>query len=43
MVVVLFIFSPTVYEGSFFPASSPTFIVGNVLDGGYSNRSEVES
>jgi hypothetical protein len=31
-----------VYEGSFFHASSPSFI-GGVLDGSYSNRSEVES
>jgi hypothetical protein len=27
-----------VYEGSFFPASSPTFIVFGVFDDGYSNR-----
>jgi hypothetical protein len=31
-----------VYEGSFFPTSSPIF-VGGVLDASYSNRSEVES
>jgi hypothetical protein len=30
-----------VYEGSFFPASLPTFIVVCVLDGGYFNRSEI--
>jgi hypothetical protein len=30
------------YEGSFTAASSPTFVGGCVLDGGYSNRSEVE-
>jgi hypothetical protein len=29
-----------VYEGSFFPASLPTFVVGDVLDSSYSNRSE---
>jgi hypothetical protein len=26
----------------FFPASSPTFVVGGVLDDSYFNRSEVE-
>jgi hypothetical protein len=31
-----------VYEG-FLPASSSTFVVGGVLDGSYSNRSEIES
>jgi hypothetical protein len=31
-----------VYEGSFVSASSSTFVVGIVLDGSYSNRSEVE-
>jgi hypothetical protein len=34
---------PAVYEGSFFPASSPTFVVGGLLDDSYSNWSEVES
>jgi hypothetical protein len=29
------------YEDSFFPASSPTPIVGGVADDGYSNRGEV--
>jgi hypothetical protein len=29
-----------VYEGSFFPASSPTFVVAGVLYGSNSNRSE---
>jgi hypothetical protein len=32
-----------VYKGSFFPASSPTPVVGGVADDGYSNRGEVES
>jgi hypothetical protein len=32
-----------VYEGSFFPASSPTFVVDGVVDDTYSNRGEVES
>jgi hypothetical protein len=32
-----------VYEDSFFLTSSPTFVVGGVLDSSYSNRSEVES
>jgi hypothetical protein len=32
-----------VYKGSFFPASSPTFGGGGVLDDSYSNRSEVKS
>jgi hypothetical protein len=27
----------------FFPSSSPTFVVGGVLDGSYCNRSEVQS
>jgi hypothetical protein len=36
-------FPPAVYEGSFFPTSSPTHIVGGVFDDGYSNRGEVES
>jgi hypothetical protein len=35
-------FPSAMYEGSFFPASSPIFVVGDVLDGSYSNRSEVE-
>jgi hypothetical protein len=30
-------------EGSVFPASSPTFVVGGVFDDSYSNRGEVES
>jgi hypothetical protein len=32
-----------VYEGSFLPTSSPTFVVGSVFDDSYSDRSEVES
>jgi hypothetical protein len=32
-----------VYEDSFFPTSMITFAVGGVLDGSYSNRSEVET
>jgi hypothetical protein len=40
---LLVTFPPAVYEGSFFPTSSPTFVVGSVLDGSNSNRSEVES
>jgi hypothetical protein len=39
---VFIYFLPEVYADSFFPAASPT-IVGGVLDGSYSNRSEVES
>jgi hypothetical protein len=35
-------FPPAVYEDSFFSASSPLFVGGGVLDGNYSNRSEVE-
>jgi hypothetical protein len=31
-----------VYEGCFFPTSSPTFVVGGILDDSYSNRGEVE-
>jgi hypothetical protein len=34
---------PTVYEGSFVPAYSPTFFVGGIFDDNYSNRREVES
>jgi hypothetical protein len=30
-------------EGSFFPTSSPTPVVGDVFDDGYSNKGEVES
>jgi hypothetical protein len=33
---------PAVYEGSSFPTSSPTYVVGGVFDDGYSNRGEVE-
>jgi hypothetical protein len=36
-------FPPAVYQGSFFPTSSPTYVVGGVFDDGYSNRGEVES
>jgi hypothetical protein len=36
-------FPPAVYEGSFFPTSLPTFVVGGVFDDSYSNKSEVES
>jgi hypothetical protein len=32
-----------VYEGSIFPTSLPTHIVGGVFDDGYFNRGEVES
>jgi hypothetical protein len=31
------------YEGSFFPTSSPTPVVVGVFDDRYSNRGEVES
>jgi hypothetical protein len=41
-VVVLASFPPAVYEGSFFHASLPKFIVSGVLDN-HSNRGEVES
>jgi hypothetical protein len=36
-------FPTAVYEGSFFPTSLPTHVVGGVFDEGYSNRGEVES
>jgi hypothetical protein len=39
---VLLAFPPGVYEGSFFSASSPRFVVNGVLDGSYANRNEVE-
>jgi hypothetical protein len=42
-VVVLATFPPAVYEGSFFPAYSPTFVFGDVFEDTYSNKSEVES
>jgi hypothetical protein len=34
---------PALYEGSFFPTSSPTPVVGGVFDDGYSNMGEMES
>jgi hypothetical protein len=40
-VVVLTYISPAVHEGTFFPTSSPPFVVG-VFDGSYSNRGEVD-
>jgi hypothetical protein len=36
-------FLPAVNEGSFFPASSTTFVVGGVFDDSNSNSSEMES
>jgi hypothetical protein len=39
----LLVFPSAVYEGSFFPTSSPTPVGGGVLDDGYSNRGEMES
>jgi hypothetical protein len=36
-------FSTAVYVGSFFPTASPTHVVGDIFDDGYSNRGEVES
>jgi hypothetical protein len=38
----LLIYNPTVYEGSFFPTSSPMFVAICVLDGSHSNSSGVE-
>jgi hypothetical protein len=32
-----------VYEGSFFPTSSPTPVVGGIFADSYSNRGEMES
>jgi hypothetical protein len=34
---------PAVFESPFLYASSPTFVVGGILTGSYSNRGEVES
>jgi hypothetical protein len=34
-------FLSAVYEGSFLPTSSPTFVGGSVFDDSYSNRGEV--
>jgi hypothetical protein len=36
-------FPPAVYEGSFFPTSLPSPVVGGVFDDYYSNKGEVES
>jgi hypothetical protein len=36
-------FPPALYDGSFFPISSPTPVGGGVFDDGYSNKGEVES
>jgi hypothetical protein len=36
-------FPPSVYQGSFFPTSSPTHVIGGVFDDGYSSRDKVES
>jgi hypothetical protein len=36
-------FPAAVYEDSFFPTSSPAFVVVDVLDNSHSNRGEVES
>jgi hypothetical protein len=41
--VVLAYVQSAVYKDSFFPISLTTFFVSGVLDGIYSNRSEVES
>jgi hypothetical protein len=35
-------FPPAVYDGSFVPASLPTFVVVSVPDGSYSKMSKVE-
>jgi hypothetical protein len=32
------VFPPAVYEGFFFPTSSPTPVVGGVFDDGYSKE-----
>jgi hypothetical protein len=42
-VVVLTYIPSAVYEGSFFPTSSSTFVSGGGLDGNHSNRNEVDS
>jgi hypothetical protein len=42
--VVVLVYIPTSsVEGSFFPTSLPTNVIGGVFDDGYSNRGEVES
>jgi hypothetical protein len=43
IVVYQLTFLPIVCEGSFFPESLPTFVVGGVLNGSNSNKSKVES
>jgi hypothetical protein len=43
IVVVLIYIPQTVYEGFFFPTSSPIFFVIHVLDGSHPNRSKVDS
>jgi hypothetical protein len=35
-------FPPAVYEGSFFPTSSPKLVVGGVFDDSYSKRGAVD-
>jgi hypothetical protein len=42
-VVVLLAFPPVVYEGSFFPTSSPKPVGSGVFDADYSNSGEEES
>jgi hypothetical protein len=44
-IVVVLAYIPTSSARSFifFPASSPTFVVGGVLDSSYSNGSEMKS
>jgi hypothetical protein len=37
-VVTQLAYPPAVYKVSFFPTSSPIFVVGGVFDDGYSNR-----
>jgi hypothetical protein len=42
--VVVLAYIPTSSVGEFpFPASSPTFVVGGILDDSYSNKNEVKS
>jgi hypothetical protein len=43
VVVLSYIPTSSIYEGSFSPTSSLTFVAVCVLEGSYSNRSEVKS
>jgi hypothetical protein len=43
VILIDYITTTTTVGRCLFPTSSPTFVVGGVLGGSYSNRSEIES